>query len=56
MKTINKSQKVTKTELMHLTGVSYPTALKDYKTILDSLAITNRDYLTINDLITYGIL
>lgn len=49
------SQKVNKTQLMHLLEVSYPTALKEYKVIIDSLAL-KRKYLTINDLITYGIL
>lgn len=56
MKPQNKTQKINKTEFMHLTGVSYPTALKDYKVILDSLAIKNRNYLTINDLQKYGLL
>lgn len=52
----NLSRKVNKTELMYLLGVSYPTALKEYAIILDSLTITKRNYLTINDLIIYGIL
>ena len=55
MKTQNTSQKVSKTQLMHILEVSYNTARKDYQTILDSLKLT-RDYLTIADLITYGIL
>ncbi|MFV8389808.1 hypothetical protein [Flavobacterium sp. LB1P71] len=49
------SQKVNKTQLMHLLAVSYPTALKEYKVIIDSLAL-KRKYLTVNDLIAYGIL
>lgn len=49
------SQKVTKTQLMHILEVSYPTARKEYQTILDSLKIT-RTYLMISDLIKYGIL
>lgn len=55
MNTQNASQKVSKTELMHLLSVSYPTALKEYQTILDSLQL-KRNYLTISDLIKYGIL
>lgn len=55
MKTDNTSQKVTKTQLMHILQVSYPTALKEYQTIIDSLQI-KRDYLTISDLVMYGIL
>ncbi len=51
----NTSQKVTKTQLMHILEVSYPTALKEYQTIIDSLQI-KRDYLTISDLVMYGIL
>jgi hypothetical protein len=49
------SQKINKTQLMHLLEVSYPTALKEYRVILDSLAL-KRKYLTINDLVKYGIL
>lgn len=55
MKTDNTSQKVTKTQLMHILEVSYPTALKEYQTIIDSLQI-KRGYLTISDLVMYGIL
>ena len=55
MKTQNTSQKVTKTQLMNILEVSYNTARKEYQTILDSLQLT-RKYLTISDLITYGIL
>lgn len=51
----NKSQKVTKMQLKHLLDVSYPTALKEYAIIIDSLQI-KRNFLTINDLIIYGIL
>lgn len=55
MKTQNTSQKVSKTQLMHILEVSYNTARKEYQIILDSLELT-RDYLTISDLIKYGIL
>jgi hypothetical protein len=55
MKTTNTSQKVTKTQLMHILEVSFNTAKKEYQTILDSLEI-KRSYLTISDLIKYGIL
>ncbi|WP_300101448.1 hypothetical protein [Flavobacterium sp.] len=55
LKKQNTSQKVSKTELMYLLSVSYNTARKEYQTILDSLQI-KRDYLTISDLIQYGIL
>jgi hypothetical protein len=51
----NKSQKVTKMQLKHLLDVSYPTALKEYAIIIDSLQI-KRNFLIINDLIRYGIL
>jgi len=54
-KKVSTTQKVTKTELMHILSVSYPTALKEYQTILDSLQI-KRKYLLIQDLINYGIL
>ena len=49
-------EKVTKMQVKSILGVSYPTALKEYQTILDCLAITNRTYLTINDLIDFGLL
>lgn len=52
---ISLSSKVTKTQLMRILEISYPTALKEYRTILDSLAL-KRNYLTIQDLKTYGIL
>ena len=55
MKTQNTSQKVTKTQLMHILEVSYNTARKEYQTILDSLQL-KRNYLTVSDLIQYGIL
>lgn len=54
-KKTSTSQKVNKTQLKHILEVSYPTALKEYRIILDSLGL-KRKYLTINDLITYGIL
>lgn len=50
-----KTEKVTKTQLMYILGVSYPTALKEYQIIIDSLNL-KRKFLTISDLITYGIL
>ena len=40
---------------MYILGVSYPTALKEYKIIIDSLQL-KRNYLTTNDLIIYGLL
>ena len=55
MKTQNTSQKVTKTQLMHILQISYPTSLKEYQIIIDSLQLT-RTYLTIADLIEYKIL
>lgn len=51
----NLSQKVTKMQLKNILQISYPTALKEYQTILDSLAL-KRKYLVISDLIAYGIL
>lgn len=51
----NTSQKVTKMQLKNILEVSYPTALKEYQTILDSLAL-KRKFLLISDLIAYGIL
>lgn len=51
----NTSQKVTKMQLKNILEVSYPTALKEYQTILDSLAL-KRKFLMISDLIAYGIL
>ncbi|MFV5699009.1 hypothetical protein ACM55H_11635 [Flavobacterium sp. ZT3R17] len=54
-KKTSTSQKVTKTQLKNILEISYPTALKEYRTILDSLQLT-RKYLTISDLIQYGIL
>ena len=44
-----KATKITKTQLMHILGVSYPTALKEYQIIIDSLQL-KRNYLTENDL------
>lgn len=49
------SQKVTKMQLKNILEISYPTALKEYQTILDSLQL-KRKYLTVLDLINYGIL
>lgn len=51
----NTSQKINKTQLQHILQVSYPTARKDYQIIIDSLGLS-RKYLTIQDLILYGIL
>jgi hypothetical protein len=48
-------KKISKTELMHLLGVSYPTALKEYQIILDSLEL-KRKFLTLNDLKRYGLI
>lgn len=55
LKKQNICQKVTKMQLKNLLDISYPTALKEYQTILDSLGL-KRKYLMISDLITYGIL
>lgn len=49
------ANKITKTQLMYILGVSYPTALKEYRIILDSLGL-KRKFLTQNDLIKYGLL
>lgn len=49
------NQKVTKTELMHLLGVSYKTALKEYKIIIDSLEL-KRNYVTVSDLVKYKLI
>lgn len=40
---------------MHILEISYPTARKYYQTILDAYEL-KRTYLTIQDLINYGIL
>lgn len=55
MKNDITSQKVTKKQLMTILCVSYPTALKEYRTILDCLNL-KRKFLTIQDLVIYGIL
>ena len=55
MKKLSTSQKVTKMQLKNILEISYPTALKEYQTIIDCLQL-KRAYLTIQDLITYGIL
>lgn len=49
-----KATKITKTQLMYILGVSYPTALKEYQIIIDSLQL-KRNYLTENDLKKYGL-
>lgn len=49
------TQKVSKMQLKNILEISYPTARKEYQTILDSLQI-KRGYLIISDLIEYGIL
>lgn len=46
--------KITRKDLMNILNVSYDTAKREYRTILDSLAV-KRTYLTANDLKTYGI-
>jgi len=51
----NLNHKVNKTQLMYLLGVSYKTALKEYKIIIDSLQL-KRDYLTVKDLIDYKLI
>ena len=50
-----KFEKVNKKQLGAILGVSYKTALKEYKIILDCLQITNRKYLVIDDLVKFGI-
>jgi hypothetical protein len=52
---ITPTSKVSKMQLKYILEISYPTALKEYQTIIDSLQI-KRKYLTIQDLINYGIL
>lgn len=49
------TSKVTKTQLMYILEVSYNTACKEYKTIIDCLEL-KRNYLTIQDLIDFKIL
>jgi len=55
METKSLSQKVSKKQLGFILGVSYKTARKDYDLIVLSLEL-KRKFLTINDLIKYGIL
>jgi hypothetical protein len=55
MSTKNLSAKVNKTQLQHILEVSYKTACKEYGIIIDSLNL-KRKYLTVQDLIRYGIL
>lgn len=55
MITTNLSAVVNKTQLRYILGVSYPTALKHYQNIIDSLQL-KRSYLTVKDLIDFGIL
>lgn len=55
MANINTSEKVNKKQLGHILGVSYKTARKDYAIIILSLEL-KRNFLTIADLIKYGIL
>lgn len=50
------SQKVTRKELKNILGVHYNTACKEYRVIMDSMQLTSRGYLTIRDLISYGVL
>jgi len=56
MKTDIIARKVTVKELSVYLGVSYSTGKRMKKTILDSLIITDRDYLRISDLVAYGLL
>lgn len=46
--------KVTRKDLMNILGVCYNTACKEYRIIMDSLAL-KRSYLTASDLEKYGI-
>lgn len=46
------TKKVTKTQLMHILGVSYNTAKKEYQIIIDSLNL-KRAFLTEQDLKDY---
>ena len=55
MESKNLSAKVNKKQLGFILAVSYKTALKEHAVILDSLQL-KRKYLTIKDLIDYGIL
>ena len=48
-------QKITRKELANMLGVSEKTARKEYRTIMDSLNIKYRKYLTAADLKTYGL-
>lgn len=48
--------RVTRQQLASIIGVCEKTARKEYQTILDSLAIVNRNYLTFADLANYGLI
>lgn len=54
-KTYLKVDIINKTQLMHILGCSYPTALKEYKNIIFCLEL-KRKFLTVKDLISYGLL
>lgn len=48
------THKISRKELQNILGVCYNTACKEYKIILDSLAV-KRNYLTYKDLEKYGV-
>lgn len=48
----NNLQKISKKELGSILGVSYPTALKEYKYLLSVLSLS-RSYLTLSDIKKY---
>lgn len=52
---MSTNNKVTRKELATILGVSINTAYKEYQTIIDSLGI-RRTYLTVNDLVRYGVI
>ncbi len=51
----NLTAKINKVQLQHILEVSYTTARKEYQIIIDSLAL-KRTYLTVQDLVDYGLL
>lgn len=50
------NRKITRKELCNILNISKNTCTTYYRAILDCLSITDRDYLTENDLKTYGII
>lgn len=54
--TFTATFRVTREQLAGILGVCTKTASKEYQTILDSLEIVNRNYLTYGDLAKYGII